>query len=113
MSEDNKDTNAVETVVEKEINLDYAITFTEDCFNDTIPTVISDDIKFKTHIDAYQLKEFTITPTEDSIWTFTSFVDKDTYAYLYQGDQELDVDDDSGYSGNFKIEYEFATGDKI
>ena len=89
-------------------SFDYAITFTEtiDIGN------ISDDVSFKDYIGEGETKSYTITPTEDGVWTFTSAAGRDTYGYLYSSSGNcVCMDDDSGYENNFRIDYELKAGE--
>ncbi len=88
-------------------SLDYAITFTDGKENDNI----SNRISFIEYLNSGEEKTYIITPTEDGIWTFTSFAQKDTVGYLYdENDDVICEDDDSGYNNNFKITYELEKG---
>ena len=90
-------------------SFDYGVTFTE-------PTVVTetivDNVSFTDYIGAGETKSYTITPTEDGVWTFTSFSDHDTYATLCDANgNTLDSDDDDGQGLNFKITYELKAGE--
>ena len=88
--------------------LDYGITFTETIEIDTIVGNAS----FIDYIDAGETKSYTITPTEDGTWTFTSFADADSYGYLYDAEgNQLTYNDDGGYNNNFQITYELKAGE--
>mgnify|MGYP003291312626 CR=1 FL=1 len=90
--------------------LDYAITFTETFDYENAP--ITDDMAFKQYIGAGEMISFTISPTEDTVWTFTSAGSYDTYGYLYDAAGNLlSSDDDSGEQANFLITYTLAEGE--
>jgi hypothetical protein len=90
-------------------SFDYGVTFTE-------PTVVTeaivDNVSFTDYIGAGETKSYTITPTEDGVWTFTSFTDGDTFATLCDiNGNVLDSDDDDGQGCNFRITYELKAGE--
>ena len=90
-------------------SFDYGVTFTE-------PTVVTetivDNVSFTDYIGAGETKSYTITPTEDGVWSFTSFANDDTRAYLYDAEgSTLASDDDGGYNNNFRITYELKKGE--
>ena len=89
-------------------SFDYGVTFTETIEIDTIV----DDVSFTDYIGAGETKSYTITPTEDGVWTFTSCANNDTYGYLYDVEGNcLTSNDDGGYNNNFKITYELKAGE--
>ena len=90
-------------------SFDYAVTFTET----TNIEVITGNVSFKDFIGEGETVDYVITPTEDGIWTFTSYSGSDSYAYLYDAEGEfLDENDDgSDYGNNFKITYELKAGE--
>ena len=89
-------------------SFDYGITFAES----TVPDAIVGDVSFKEYIGEGERKSYIITPTEDSVWTFTSMSDHDTKAYLCNANgEELAWNDDGGYNNNFKIVYELKAGE--
>ena len=89
-------------------SFDYGITFTERIEIDTI----IDDVSFTDYIGEGETKSYTITPTEDGVWTFTSYSNKDTYGYLYDAEgNHLANNDDDGYDNNFMITYELKAGE--
>ena len=89
-------------------SFDYGVTFTE-----TIDfSAIVGNVSFKDYIGASETKSYTIKPTEDGVWTFTSFAAGDTYGYLYDANgNELIRNDDGGYNGNFMMTYELKAGE--
>lgn len=89
-------------------SFDYGITFTETIDIDTVV----DSVSFVDYIAEGESKSYTITPAEDSVWTFTSKANTDTYGYLYDADENLIVtDDDDGEGSNFMITYELKAGE--
>ena len=91
-------------------SFDYGITFTESTIE---KGVISDNVSFTDYIGAGETKSYTITPTEDEIWTFTSYSYNDTFGELYDAHGKcLASDDDNGFYGNnFFITYELKAGE--
>ena len=91
-------------------SFDYGITFAEASENVKLG-VITGNVSFTTYIPNEIVNSFTITPTEDGIWTFTSAGDMDPLAELYdQEGRRLAGDDDGGEERNFKIVYELKAG---
>ncbi len=89
-------------------SFDYGITFTE---TEEIGVIV-DDVSFTDYIGEGETKIYTITPTEDGTWIFTSASEYDTYGYLYDAEgNEITHNDDGGYSANFKIVYELKAGE--
>ena len=89
-------------------SFDYGVTFTD---NEEIE-VITDSISITDYVGEGEEKYFTISPTEDGIWTITSASNKDTYGYLYNADgEEIIKDDDGGAGNNFRIDYELKAGE--
>lgn len=87
--------------------LDYAITFTPTVNID----VIVNDVSFVEYVGSGETVEFTICPTENGYWSFTSMANYDTYAVLYdQYDNWIANNDDGGYDANFKIECYLEAG---
>ena len=87
---------------------DYGITFTETVEVGTI----TGDVSFIDYVDVDEVKEYTITVTENATWTFTSFAEWDTYAEIYDAEgNQLAYDDDSGYYSNFKITLNLNAGE--
>ena len=73
--------------------------------------VAVDDVSFKLFVGAGEEKTFTITPTENGIWTFTSYGEGDSLAELLNSDGEsIWFDDDSGYENQFRLVYELEAG---
>ena len=91
-------------------SFDYGVTFTE---TTVVTDTITDNVSFTDYIGAGETKSYTITPTEDGVWTFTSFADHDTYATLCDGEGNVltDNDDGSHYGYNFSITYELKAGE--
>jgi len=91
-------------------SFDYGVTFTEPT---VVTETISDNVSFMDYIGAGETKSYTITPTEDGVWTFTSFADDDTYATLCDAEENVLVENDDGssYGNNFKITYELKAGE--
>ncbi len=90
-------------------SFDYGVTFTEPT---VVTDTISDNVSFTDYIGAGETKSYTITPTEDGVWSFTSFANDDTRAYLYDSEgNTLASDDDGGYNSNFRITYELKAGE--
>ena len=90
-------------------SLDYAITFTEKL--DYNGGDIANDVSFTQYVSEGETVSFTITPTQDSNWVFTSRSDMDTYGYLYDEDgNELAYNDDGGQWSNFLITYTLEAG---
>ncbi len=89
-------------------SFDYAVIFAET----TNIGVVVDNVSFKDYIGEGETVDYVITPTEDGIWTFTSYAESDSYAYLYDAEGELLAnDDDSGYNNNFEIIYDLKAGE--
>ncbi len=91
-------------------SFDYSITFaeTDECVQ---LGVITGNVSFTAYIPNNAPKSFTITPTEDGIWTFISAGGKDPYANLYDHEGKwIGGDDDGGDNMNFKITYELKAG---
>lgn len=90
-------------------SFDYGITFAES----EVPTnTIVDHVSFTDYVAANETKIYTITPTEDSSWTFTSFTDRDSYATLYDANgNHLTSNDDGGEGLNFRITYQLKAGE--
>ena len=90
-------------------SLDYAITFAES----TVPTTIIDSVAFIGYVAADEGASYTITPSEDGVWRFTSFAEYgDPIAELYNSDQEIiALDDDSGNHRNFDFSQELTAGE--
>jgi len=89
-------------------SFDYAVTFTETI---EIGTII-DSVSFTDYIGTGETKSYTITPTEDGVWTFTSSAYGDTVADLYGAEgNHLTWDDDGGVDNNFRITYELKAGE--
>lgn len=87
--------------------LDYAITFTPTVNID----VIVNDVSFVEYVGSGESVEFTICPTENGYWSFTSMANNDTWAELcYANGEYITNNDDSGYNSNFKIEYYLEAG---
>ncbi len=90
-------------------SFDYGITFTE---STVITGVITSNVSFTDYVGANENKTYTIAPSEDGEWVFTSFVEGDTFAILYDAEgNELASNDDGGNSANFKIVYELKAGE--
>ena len=90
-------------------SFDYAVTFAERTAD---TNTIIDSVSFVDYIGVGETKNYTITPTEDGIWTFTSVTDSDTYGDLYDAEGNyLSSDDDNGQGNNFKIIYELNAGE--
>ncbi len=54
---------------------------------------------------------YSFTPTETAKYTIASAAEKDVIVYLYDADmEELDYDDDDGFSTNFWLTYELTAG---
>ena len=89
-------------------SFDYGITFTPPA---VAPDVIVDSISFVDYIDSKETKSYIITPTEDSVWTFTSQSSNATIAYLYDADgNRLTYDNGTTYE-SFNITYELKAGE--
>ena len=89
---------------------DYAVTFTEVT---AIGTIVG-KVSFKDYIAAGEVKSYTVTPTEDATWIFTSYaVEGDTYGYLYdaEGNELVHNDDGYHYLNNFRISYDLKAGE--
>jgi len=75
-------------------------------------TAISLDTPYEVVIgenEAYQMLKF--VPAESGLYSFSSAGELDTYATLYDSNfEELDNDDDSGNSLNFKLSYALEAG---
>lgn len=91
-------------------SFDYGVTFTEPT---VVTDTISDNVSFTDYIGARETKSYTITPTEDGVWIFTSFADGDTYATLCDAEGNVLTEDDDGgnYYNNFKMTYELKAGE--
>ena len=88
-------------------SFDYAITFTETAEVGTI----SGSVSFVDYIDAGETVRYVIAPEENATWIFTSFTDSDSYATLYDFEENyLYSDDDSGDGTNFEICYDLEAG---
>ncbi|MBE5764759.1 MAG: hypothetical protein E7339_04050 [Clostridiales bacterium] len=87
---------------------DYAITFNDDVFD----AVVSTNSNLPIYVDRGEYYEITIVPEESGIWEMYSYVDGDTYGYLYDvNGTELMRDDDSlGFHNNFRIECHLEAG---
>ena len=74
--------------------------------------IITGKVSFTDYIGVGESKTYTVKPTEDGVWTFMSFADGDTYAYLYDSEgNTIYWDDDGGVGTNFKIIYELKAGE--
>jgi hypothetical protein len=84
-------------------SFDYGITFSEPMYaTDTIV----DSVSFTDYIAADETKSYTITPTEDSVWTFISYTYNYAYASLYDANgNEL------SWSSGFEINYDLKAGE--
>ena len=91
-------------------SFDYAITFAESNYD--VTGLVTSNVSFVDYVAEGELKSYTITPTEDGVWTFTSFAQNDTYCYLYdeQGNLLASDDDGSNYYNNFKLSYYLEAG---
>lgn len=91
-------------------SFDYGLTFAEATVE--VGDVIIDSVSFVDYIGQGETKVYTITPTEDSVWTFTTRANGDTYGYLYDADgNRLTYDDDNGQGNNFYFSYELKAGE--
>ncbi len=93
-------------------SFDYGLTFAES----TVDTEnIVGNVSFVDYIAEGEVKIYTIAPTEDANWIFTSFVnygDCSTVAYLCdENGAELASDSYGGVNGNFRIVYELKAGE--
>ena len=92
-------------------SFDYGITFADAV---SVPDAIVDSVSFIDYIGAGETKRYTITPTKDSIWIFTSRSGGDTFAELYDVNGNLlTYDDDGGYNANFLIPYKMKAGETV
>ena len=90
-------------------SFDYAITFADSTVD--TDTIVS-DISFIAYVGEGELATYTIAPTEDGEWNFTSFADADTYGYIYDSEgNQLYYDDDSGRDFNFSISCYLEAGE--
>ena len=93
-------------------SLDYAITFAEPLFSDTVEGNVVGRVSFTEYVAEGETKRYTIAPTEDALWLFTSFASEDTYVTLYDANENLlDYNDDGSYGYNFKLLYELKAGE--
>lgn len=89
-------------------SFDYGVTFSERQYYSTI----TGDVSFTDYIGVGETKAYTIAPTKDGYWTFTSFADNDTVAELYDANgNHLYYSDDDGDGNNFKITYWLNAGE--
>ena len=93
-------------------SFDYAITFTEPVEYDG--SAITGEASFKQYLSYYGgSATFTITPEEDSVWTFTTFGNTyTTYGYLYDANGNCIAS--NSYGGaypNFLISYTLNAGE--
>ena len=89
-------------------SFDYAITFAE---RKSVGTEITGTISFVDYFAECEFKDYTITVTEDSVWTFTSRAYRDTHAWLLDANGgQIAYDDQSGDNGDFRIEYYLEAG---
>ena len=90
-------------------SLDYAITFTDTI--DITDTIVG-KTSFAEFVDAEETKIYTIAPTEDATWVFTSASYGNTYAYLCDSEGNTLTQNDIGEDGNnFKITYDLKAGE--
>ena len=84
-------------------SLDYAITFTDPSFTEEI----SDDVSFTDYVGEGETAEYTIKPKEDGFWLFTSYVNNNMQAMLYDENGNLLASDLYGSDGyNVRMIYE-------
>lgn len=89
-------------------SFDYGVTFTETMHLDTI----ADDVSFIDYVSEGEWVSYTISPSESGTWTFTSDTYFDTYAELYDADEnQIAFDDDSGEESNFLIVFDLVAGE--
>ena len=67
---------------------------------------IVDSVSFTDYIAEGETNSYTITPTEDGVWTFRSYTYEYPYAILYDADGKELV-----HSAGFKINYELKAGE--
>lgn len=92
-------------------SFDYGVTFADPTEIPVSPDTIQNDVFFTEYIGSSENKSHMMTPTEDGVWTFTSFSNDDTYATLCDANgNTLDSDDDV-QGLNFKITYELKAGE--
>ena len=90
-------------------SFDYAITFAE---RKSAGTEITGSTSFVDYVAEREYKSYTICPTENGVWTFTSRAEYDSFAVLYDANgNQLYSDDDGGYNTNFQIVYELQAGE--
>jgi len=90
-------------------SFDYAITFTE---TEAEVTHITGSIGFVHFIGAGETVEYTVTTDVDSVFTFTTQADHDTYGYLYDVyGNVLTSNDDGGTNNNFYMSYTLKAGE--
>ncbi|MBQ3016149.1 MAG: hypothetical protein IJD79_05155 [Clostridia bacterium] len=87
---------------------DYAITFTPTTAN---TGVITGNTSFVDYVGSGETVSYTITPTEDGVWTFTSFSNYyGTTATLYDSNGNQ-LAYDGNYYENFEIVYKLEAGE--
>ena len=76
----------------------------------TQPEILTVGVKKTLSLTQGETKEVTFTPEESGTYFFTSESEEDTYATLFEGDEELTSSDDNGIDYNFGIQQSLEAG---
>ena len=94
-------------------SFDYAITLTDDERKEAdLDNVVTDDDALVRFVDRGEWVTFTVTPEVDSIWSFTSISNYDSWAELLDANGSwLDSNDDGAQNLQFLITRELKAGE--
>ncbi len=75
-----------------------------------VPDVITESVSFVDYVGSGETVSYTITPTEDGVWTFTAYGEYGTIATLYDSNGNQ-LAYSGNYYENFKIVYRLKAGE--
>ncbi len=91
-------------------SLDYAITFADALYSGTVEGNVVGRVSFTEYVGEGETKRYTIAPTEDALWLFASFVDRNSpvHVTLYDAEENwLDYN----YGNNLLLLCELKAGE--